>query len=490
MINVLAGIVGVCVNSIGSPALPLMPSIVSIMFQATVCGLPYRKLFFLVSTISYGIISYNFAGVVTGGKAGMALDGYREPTFMEVYFNCWVGYALVFLPIACSIMTVNHQAKMLATAEATNDLSATVAALLRAYDTEAVAEALKMHVEEFPDTDAELLASYDALVENLNRYRPHLPNWMVTMNDDEAVSSEGGSDRSSTRSRASKAASRRSSKISRVSGEKAVSTADARGSMTELPQVLAVKPTSATMCFALIEYTTPAGEQLNDFVDKVHVIAAQTHGAIHSFAGDTVQVSWNAAMRAVQPEVKAVRFFARLAAWVKDQPDEGVAACGAVMSGKATSVFAGTGKVQALSVSLPWRETLQAIFALAKQTRTFLAAGRTAASAADVCATRAVEYVAVEAAGKVVETEVHHVLSEKDAEADEWMYVVGKDSVDPVTKALHACVAGEYGEAMETLKELSDDARAAPLVPRLIARAEAALANPPASFAVVFSADI
>jgi hypothetical protein len=182
--------------------------------------------------------------------------------------------------------------------------------------------------------------------------------------------------------------------------------------------------------------------------------------------------------------VKAARFLCALKAALAGSDDISVAA--AAMHGKATTQFAGTGAVQAVAISLPWRTELRTLMAFASRHRAFVVHHKTAAVASHACVTRAVEALQVLDARDATASEtivVHEVLAERgaDDDNDEWMYVLDKDGTDKVTAALNACVCGEYGAAMSLLEAVADTAST---VESLKRRTEAALGNPPPTFAV------
>jgi hypothetical protein len=247
---------------------------------------------------------------------------------------------------------------------------------------------------------------------------------------------------------------------------------------------------TVTVAFAVLDFRTNSslsatsrGAVVNCFVDRVHKIAATTHCAVHSFVGDTVQLSWNAAMRAVQPELKAVRFLCRLKAAMADDDDISIA--GAAMHGSATTQFAGTGTVQALAVSMPWRTALDVLFRFASAHRALVVDGALAAASKTVCAARAVEILAVatDDHGGAAEATVHEVLAEHDIDDDEWMYVLSKQeggSADPLICAEAMCAQGDYGTAVQALEQAGDTSR---LAANLLRRAEAALQAHPSAFA-------
>jgi hypothetical protein len=511
LINALAGIVGVTLNSIGAPSLPLLPSIVAIMFQATVCGLPYRKVFFCLSTVAYAVISYNFAGIVTGSKAGLAFEGYREPSFAEVFFSCWVGYALVFLPVACCIMSVTHQAKMIEAAEATITLSATVARLLRAYDTDAVKGALDEY-EAAGAADPDLVASYRALVANLDRYRAHLPNWVVRPRRDNG--SDNGSDPASVASseRASQQSPQQSPgnslrdekpNVLRSPASPHALVAESHESRhqednaaesIDLDGLLCLGRVVSDVAYALVDFRVGALDSdsaaqasiVGDFVDLVSYLATSTQGALHSFVGDTVQMSWNAAMNSAHPEVKAARFLCKLKIAMESTPSQSLSIAGAVMSGKASSQFGGSGYVSAFVLSLPWRAKLLACFALAKRHRAYVCAGSIVEAAGPTIVTRAVELLSVSQNGRESAVVVHELLGQR-APADlndNWLYLQGGEapvaSPAVVGDPLQLCIEGFYADAITALGDPKQDESA--LVANLRARALCAQLQPPQTF--------
>jgi hypothetical protein len=391
--------------------------------------------------------------------------------------------------MACVILT-RQTLKLLHTAKTANDLSRHVAELLRNYDTDGVSGLLDEYCT-LEDADPALVESYTALVGNLNKYRPHLPNWMVQRSDGSEEDVEMGSDRSTRSTRSTRSnMSRMSRSESRQSkGLSATATEKSNDRMCDM--LPCGPPKKAAVAFAVLDFRTRAnvhlsaasrGAVVNCFVDRVHKIAAATHCAVHSFVGDTVQLSWNAAMRAVQPELKAVRFLCRLKAAMADDDDVSIA--GAAMHGSATTQFAGTGTVQALAVSMPWRAALDVLFRFASAHRALVVDGALAAASKHVCSARAVDILAIPSDdGRTAEAVVHEVLVEHDIDNDEWMYVLSKKEgrgEDIVSSAVAMCAQGDYGEAVQSLELAGDSSR---LAAHLLRRAEEALQVHPAVFA-------
>jgi hypothetical protein len=205
-----------------------------------------------------------------------------------------------------------------------------------------------------------------------------------------------------------------------------------------------------------------------------------------------LQVSWNATHSVAQPEVKAARFLAKLvAANAASAATNGVVAFGAACSGKAACQFSGTGRVQALTISIPWRGALRRCVEFGARHRTLIMDGATAQASAFAIETRAIDVVApfevcdgsnalalsrseTQKADEVPPhaSEVHQVVGERvTVNDDEWMYVLDKaegTANDAVTAALRLAVDGKFGDAIAKLDGITDAAvREAPLVVRL-----------------------
>ena len=105
------------------------------------------------------------------------------------------------------------------------------------------------------------------------------------------------------------------------------------------------------------------------FVDKVSEYASVQLAAVHSYVGDELVVSWNAASRVSQPEARAGRFLARLKA---DPGHPDVLVGGAAYSGSARVQLAGTSaRQQAITVNTKWMPVLREMAALGAEFNTF-----------------------------------------------------------------------------------------------------------------------
>jgi hypothetical protein len=394
--------------------------------------------------------------------------------------------------------------------ESALQMSMTVAELLRCYDTDGVTEMLAEY-QDAPGADPRIVASYTALVANLNRYRPHLPNWVVAPRRDggsdslsrptssQSTSRTGGHSPAQQPSQPSPGASLPDDPRTNVlvlppaaDGNSAVPPRNEHSASDaiDLDALLIPNRVASDVSFALIDFR--AGEDLvgdshaatiSDFVDAVHHLATATQGALHGFVGDTVQVSWNAAMKTAQPEAKAARFVCRLKSTVAESIEH-LSVAGAVMNGKAVSQFGGSGHVSAFVLSLPWRAKLLACFALARRHRAFVCSAGLAMAAGDAVVTRPVELLSVTQHAEESTVLAHEMvglrtLSDTD---DDWLYLQAHPQ-GKVAKPdpLQLCIDGSYEDALTALG--SPHASESPLLANLRARAQAALSNPSRAFA-------
>eukprot|EP00759_Apiculatamorpha_spiralis_P003704 PhF_6_TR11717/c0_g2_i6/m.19110 len=209
-----------------------------------------------------------------------------------------------------------------------------------------------------------------------------------------------------------------------------------------------------------------------NFINHTHSLATSSCAALHSFVGDRVVASWNAARKVHQHPVKGALFLA----WIhKNTGDVFIKSYGAVCSGPGF-VLCG-GRRQTLLVHLPWREKLVAMHRLAVENKSSVVCQETYDHS--YCH---VESRWVDALGYGVDSvaNVFEVLDELSTNDEEWMYTLSDNNVpnDPYSKATAACVKGNYGEAMSILTSLHSPRKSVlitPLVVRLEQKASKAL---------------
>jgi hypothetical protein len=515
-----AGALALLLSVIVNPSLNVVPPLASYLIFAAVCSPPRVNLYYALGVLVYVFHSLNYAAITSGGEPLFALEGYFRATLSQVLMNNFYGGLALVLPVVGCTLQMRHNVRLLGAANCAADLAANAAKLLGAYDTDGVSEALDEY-RESPDAYATLAASYETLVDNLNRYRSHLPNWVVNPDCDEGLAtgedagpvsidaplvnfdppstgvispakSDSGTSHVDANPLAIPSSPTQSLTTSVNRAHRFAAVDSMNVSQRFLPPALLVaQPKLMRIAFAQVDFRATGAESgaaTSRFAERVHQVAAATHCAVHTFVGDAVQLSWNAATRAAQPEVKAVRFLIRLADEMV--AIDGIVATGAAMSGKATTQFAGTDRVTVLAVGIPWRRTLVSLAAFARQHSTFVVDEATASEANATCELRSVELLRFDARLDVGNNGSHdvavkEVVSERALEDDEWMYALEKTKdVDPVTAAFNMCVAGHYGDAVAALDKVSGDCPlTAPAVRHLRGRATAALLKTPTQFA-------
>eukprot|EP00759_Apiculatamorpha_spiralis_P057721 PhF_6_TR8756/c0_g2_i2/m.13809 len=274
-------------------------------------------------------------------------------------------------------------------ANAAKEMCGAVTKSLTRYDTDGAKqslEALRQHGMEATDPD-----TYNALVNlvgNLEKYRPHLPNYVL----EESVDTED--DDVHTLEVSCKRVSKSftpSGSLGEFVGLVSVHSpahSPARSEVLEIentpntPTAIEVdQPQSASFLFL-----APAQEKIHDvtkaaatvivawedgcqmdgalyeasmtlFVNRMHALANPTQATIHGFVGDTVHLSWNTSRKVVQHQTKGALFLS----WMqRDSGDETVRTYGAVSTGPARTFYAGD-RHSMLLVQTEWDSRVAAL---------------------------------------------------------------------------------------------------------------------------------
>ena len=198
--------------------------------------------------------------------------------------------------------------------------------------------------------------------------------------------------------------------------------------------------------FSMVHYNGP-DTAMTPFVDRVHAVAQETFGSVHSFIADTVHLTWNAGRRVYQHETKGAAFLCRLRENVGDPL---VTVSGVAVSGTGRFQKAG-GTLQAVLVRVAWFPLLHKLHTIAKTHRALLLNQKANDTAKFHMKTQCVDCVG--------ELMVFELLGEKESEVqgaagpegDEWMYKLERAKKDTVGIAVDMCKRGLYSEALEAL---------------------------------------
>jgi hypothetical protein len=136
--SAVGGIFGV----LSSVAFPFSVSLFSFAIFAAMCNMPFRAAYCFLLAGVYVIHAYNTAAAIADSGPLLLVGASLPKDFDTVFRNYLLGLVIFAVPVAACVLQMKHSNAMLATAEAANELSGCVAALLRAYDTDGVAKLL------------------------------------------------------------------------------------------------------------------------------------------------------------------------------------------------------------------------------------------------------------------------------------------------------------------------------------------------------------
>jgi len=440
---------------------------------AALLDLPMKWAWILGSFLPYCAASYNHAArsahfdhpplLIPNATATQLSVPSRLGPYVALYFFATI-ISLVFYAMHAEYARSIERSKASAT------LAKEVARLLAGYDTASARDALR-----FAEVaDAELSEALEAIVENLEAYRPHLPNWLVNAAACASSSGKASENDTDTADEPSTNFDSRSDVVSGRSHRSAGSGNSHRRRSSQRPAAHAPADTIRTLTVVRarigfrVERVTGdlpmAAQCATAFVDAVHAAARHTKAAVHSFIGDTVEVSWNAAAPAPSAKAKCARFLARVRQFVEDLREDATAAHlsvgGGAIACRGKVLMAGHGKQhQALLLSIGehHEQLLSTLAHAGARHRAMLADAQIAAEALDV---RSFPVATVAKDGAFPADSdafvpVHQVLSEFAAAADasgegdghaDWLYELQQRAV-PVQSHLPGAV--ELPAAME-----------------------------------------
>ena len=395
----------------------------------------YKIAYNIVMWITAVFTCYNDAFLRAEGEVALVmLPGARlwAPP-LEVLFGLFTGLFCASLAVIGVHLQIREHKQQLSAAESAVKVSHQIVELLRKYNTEGVADALKVAASN-TSMDPKLLESFRAMNDNLERYKPLLPNYIFleeeATDDDDSdapqnssakrqrgrsvrdndVESEGSIDLDNDEnSSVTDSKSRRascSSSHSRSAAAVMAYQAEAPG-IDRGPASARYKGKIAYGMICLhsasqspLAGTEPGSEKARHvlphgwrqlLIDAIHAVAIPTKASIHSLVGDVAILTWNATHRVPQPEIKSCKF---LAALEREAREANLNVSAAVFSGIAECEALTTNtKQQALLVSAEWLPALETLFGLARRYRTVLIDDSTFKPSTYTVEARAVDYL-------------------------------------------------------------------------------------------------
>jgi len=518
LMNAMLGtsIIGVIVILFVTQDLPYQPTFIAYIMAAIMIDTNLKWFFIFLSAMGYLIIAYNDTFVKAGYAPILLFPGSDFFTLTEFLYA--QGLSVVSC-VACVLLNIGQQKEhtrslervelLLESAEAAVEMAQGIADKLLVYDTEGARLLLKEHKAR-GKVDRRLLKKYKQMTKNLDKYRPHLPNYIFEEDINDVAEPSSQSRRGSLA--APKNPPQRPPRLSASNAVKQAQRAQAITAAAQLLQrtvegklrsffhqwlrahehiknpipvhippqspprtppqnplqpaqqehhppqnpailsLLLATPVKKVSCaWGHMHFKGPDND-MSRFVVLVYDKAKELHAGVHSFMGDTVSVTWNVVRRTGNCEMKALSFFVQL----RDDPGD-TESCGAVSSGEGLFQMAG-GMLQAPLLHVEWYSRLQALAALGASHNAVLTCRRTYEQAQFTIKARCVDLMLM---GTEI-IDVFEVLQERPAAKgkEEWMYVLqGQGTAGPalcddcVSRAVKMCRDVHFLEALMLLEE-------------------------------------
>eukprot|EP00759_Apiculatamorpha_spiralis_P000050 PhF_6_TR1000/c1_g1_i2/m.1977 len=402
---------------------------------------------------------------------------------------------LNLIMIMIVLILVRSQTKaftdQLNTAKQNLDVTRDVAEYLANYNTSEARTSLSKHNGE---GDPKLMAYLTMIVDNMDKYRPYLPNYLLmptssstTEEDIELCSSmlsvvqekQGGGTMSSRDSDTGSAMSPKSptAATNSASGTPLIRTGSFKEATPRSRALFVRKNSGLSVPTAVERNVTMCGitfngvfdstlleaaqvQRVTDFVDRIHNIAFDHCGAVHSFLGDVCMMSWNVATRCVNHEVRAVTSVMCLKDNSRAFGLEYVVA--GIVSGRGRCQLGGTSTV-ACTLHAPNVTRLHgAVMCHATRIHSVVCDDTVCRAVEHSAITQSVEAVTFEqrldekANSVFLLHEVLRLLKHDDDEDREWMYRMQQSNGPQrkVNEALRKALAGEVATALALLEEV------------------------------------
>ena len=283
---------------------------------------------------------------------------------------------------------------------------------IKKFDIESAKEVLASAEKEMdsgtekPVLDPQFGSILESLCNQLNSYRPYLPNWLLMGDEAGTTEGEGEIDYVEDEDDEGPLLSEGSSIVSappelNLAGldQQSVRSTSTQGTVKSMKYIAPVaalncsggKPTLTktlrriSMCVLDFEPKRGKLDKEHQYLESVQAVldvaakaAKTTHASLHGTTGDQIIVTWNASVNTAQPELKACQFLCQVKAQLQDQYSDvygDIALSAAAKSGQAWChhVVSTTGsKSSSFMIHYLWRSALEAMCRHARSYRTLL----------------------------------------------------------------------------------------------------------------------
>ena len=374
MIALWANIVSLTIllSVLACPNFPWEFALFTLLIALEIMKTPLVNLIIPVTTLI--VFAYNFSlGRMGPPYPLLTLPDGSDSTPGELVTPYIRGVVIVLIGMCALHLQTEEFTRTSLAATAANEMSLEVSQKLAVYDTDGARAVLVAYASR-EQVDGALMTCFGTIVTNLERYRRYLPNHVLDMEEEEQEEGSSNDDESTPKASAPATplqpvvhqASDQSEEISanevisfeappvaspRNRREVVASPRNRRGSPVSNVAGLVVE---SSVTFSMVHYNG-ADTAMTPFVDRVHAVAQETFGAVHSFIADTVYLTWNAGRR-------TAAFLSRLR---ENVGDPSVTVSGVAASGIGRYQMAG-GALQAVLVRVAWFPLLRKLHTIAK----------------------------------------------------------------------------------------------------------------------------
>eukprot|EP00759_Apiculatamorpha_spiralis_P014693 PhF_6_TR21216/c0_g1_i2/m.30643 len=365
---------GISLNGAAFQVYPTRPTLFQIMLvlaSFAIMNLPHWKLQCLTLLPGLIVNSYN---------ATFGLNGYSMLLFVDVESGLFREIAahlkvVVLLPI-CLFMVRTVTVAYYESAsrmEVALVVAKQVSEHLAEYNTQS-AETTLLQYSTTKECDKDLHAVLLVIVDNLKKYKPYLPNYMVNCEESPSQPANVPSSADCT-----------TSPLSPPTPPTPPTPPSAAPRVSKTVRLLAMVPTQRTLSYGLVDFlfhnddVMDNPQPLRSFIDRVYRYADLCRGAVHSCVGDTVHVTWNT----VTPVSGFQQSCVGLLRMLKNSSgtdltlSSRVEVCGSVMTGIGECRITGTVH-QTFLLHIDWREEQLELHRYARMVKTNVMCSETA----------------------------------------------------------------------------------------------------------------
>eukprot|EP00759_Apiculatamorpha_spiralis_P039061 PhF_6_TR37924/c0_g1_i1/m.56671 len=356
-----------------APTRPIDLNAILLGVSVATMNVPHWKLQLVTSIPGLFIMTYNSA-LGMRGYPMLSIITPEENVIAEI-----IIYSRVVICFWLLILMIREQSCGSYRLECSIGMTKEVSEHIAEYDTKS-AEATLLEYKKKDNCDKELCETLTVIVENLKKYRTHLPNYVVSpmeedgmttpvttapQNQDSLNSIEVNTidDDDSDNSEVNKESTSSSNPVAAPPEKDVSPPSPLRSSFVDLSssegypssvrritslRLLATVPVRREVSYALIDFRHKNDDvidnpvPLREFIDRVYQAANRTQAAVHSCVGDIIHMTWNAASRVRTPRQNAVTYIHTMKPKPSQQLSNRVDWCCSVMSGICECRMTGT----------------------------------------------------------------------------------------------------------------------------------------------------